>query len=307
MGLLTEPDFDRLVAAGCALCGATKLMFRTYVDGAIPMVGGEPVGRITWVYDGEKFIDGVYEVRCGQCDALTFSTEVCPRCHAAGGLARALTTPNDWPVPSSWPSCEEEEVRYVAFVPARVAYDGKRAEKARDLCELHEDGFHGARVDCRLYGHVEVPERPSGAQHANEVSQLPRHNDGASAFSVAFTEVVGEMRRGEGRDLQMAEIFLKTRQVGSFGASPRLQRVQFVNEPLNEVAERDAASLHNAGGAQFVDFALNLFGPGFRRGFGRERRAASVPALADQCAHPAVACREACHVSILYHSLSDSE
>jgi hypothetical protein len=54
MGLLTEPDFDRLVAAGCAVCGATKLMFRTYVDGAIPMVGGEPVGRITWVYDGES-------------------------------------------------------------------------------------------------------------------------------------------------------------------------------------------------------------------------------------------------------------
>jgi len=154
MGLLTEPDFDRLVAAGCAVCGATKLMFRTYVDGAIPMVGGEPVGRITWVYDGEKFIDGVYEVRCGQCDALTFSAEVCPRCHAAGGLARALTTPNDWPAPSSCPSCEEEEVRYVAFVPARVAYDGKRAEKARDLCELHEDGFHGARVDCRDCGTV---------------------------------------------------------------------------------------------------------------------------------------------------------
>jgi rubrerythrin len=51
-------------------------------------------------------------------------------------------------------SAQEEEVRYVALVPARVAYDGKRAEKARDLCELHEDGFHGARVDCRDCGTV---------------------------------------------------------------------------------------------------------------------------------------------------------
>ena len=24
-------------------------------------MGGEPVGSITWVYDGEKFVDGVFE------------------------------------------------------------------------------------------------------------------------------------------------------------------------------------------------------------------------------------------------------
>jgi len=38
------------------------------------------------------------------------------------------------------------------FVPARVAYQGKRAEKARTSTELHEDGFHGYRVDCRDCG-----------------------------------------------------------------------------------------------------------------------------------------------------------
>jgi hypothetical protein len=58
MGNLDEPGLERLVGAGCSKCGALKLMFRTYVDGLLPIMGAEPVGRITWVYDGEKFIDG---------------------------------------------------------------------------------------------------------------------------------------------------------------------------------------------------------------------------------------------------------
>jgi len=154
MGLLDEAGLDRLVAAGCAACGSGKLLFRTYVDGAVPMVAGEPVGRIGWLYDGEKFVDGVYEARCGQCDAPRFSAEVCPRCHVPGGLARALATPNDWPVPLACPSCDDEEIRYVAFVPARVAFEGARAEKARDLALPHDTGFHGVRVDCRSCGPV---------------------------------------------------------------------------------------------------------------------------------------------------------
>ncbi|HVZ72923.1 MAG TPA: hypothetical protein VHJ20_11155 [Polyangia bacterium] len=154
MGLFDEPQLSRVVANGCSSCGSRKLTFSTYVDAALPLMGGEPVGRLTWLYDGEKFVDGVYEIRCGQCDALAFSAGVCPRCHAPGGLARALTTPNDWPVPSACPSCADEEVRYVAFIPARVVYEQTRAEKARALSEPHENGFHGARVDCMTCGTV---------------------------------------------------------------------------------------------------------------------------------------------------------
>ena len=57
-------------------------------------MGAEPVGRIGWVYDGEKFVDGVYEVTCAGCHHVVFSADVCPRCHAPGGLKRALATPN---------------------------------------------------------------------------------------------------------------------------------------------------------------------------------------------------------------------
>ena len=154
MGLWDEPGLDRLVAAGCPKCGAHELTFRTYVDGLLPLLGGEPTGRMTWVYDGEKFVDGVYEVACAACREIVFAAEVCPRCHAPGGLARALETPNRWPVPTVCPGCDGEEVRYLAFVPARVAYQGKRAEKARSSTELHEPGFHGARADCRDCGTV---------------------------------------------------------------------------------------------------------------------------------------------------------
>ena len=35
-----------------------------------------------------------------------------------------------------------------------VTYEGKRADKARSATELHDDGFHGYRVDCRTCGTV---------------------------------------------------------------------------------------------------------------------------------------------------------
>ena len=157
MGILSEPDLDRLVSAGCTRCGSKKLTFRTYVDGLLPIMGAEPVGKITWVYDGEKFVDGVFEVRCTDCKQVVFSETVCPRCHAPGGLERALATPNGFTVPTQCPKCEGEELRYIAFLPARVAYEGTRAEKARTTTELLDNGFHGYRVDCKSCGTVTAP------------------------------------------------------------------------------------------------------------------------------------------------------
>ena len=62
-----------MIEAGCATCGAHKLAFRTYVDATIPFMEGEPVGRPTWIYDGEKFVDGVYQVTCAECARALFS------------------------------------------------------------------------------------------------------------------------------------------------------------------------------------------------------------------------------------------
>jgi hypothetical protein len=154
MGLVDEPALERLVAAGCPACGARKLVFLTIVDGSLPLMGGEPVDRITWIYDGEKFVDGVYRVSCADCKQLVFEADVCPRCHAPGGLQPALHTANRWPVPPACPECGEEQVKYLALLPARVVYEGARADKARSLAEPHDDGFHGYRVDCRDCGTV---------------------------------------------------------------------------------------------------------------------------------------------------------
>src|SRR5690349_20318793 len=98
MGLLSEAALDQLVA-GCPSCGGQRLEFRAYLDGRLPLMLAEPTGDYAWVYDGEKFVDGVFEVRCTSCQLAMFTADVCPRCNAAGGLARALSSPNQYPVP----------------------------------------------------------------------------------------------------------------------------------------------------------------------------------------------------------------
>ena len=154
MGLLDEPALNRLIEGGCSQCHGRTLKFRTYVDGTLPFMGAEPVGRVTWIYDGEKFVDGVFRVTCVGCDNVLFSADICPRCHAADGLKRALETPNNYPVPAQCPSCDDDEVTYSAFLPAALTYEDKRADKARTATEPHDDGFHGYRVDCRYCGTV---------------------------------------------------------------------------------------------------------------------------------------------------------
>jgi hypothetical protein len=153
MGELSEPGLDELIARGCS-CGSDRLTFQSYLDARLPLAGGEPVGAITWAYDGEKFVDGVFAVTCATCGKGVFASDCCPRCNAAGALPAVLAASNRWPVPNACPACDGEELRYLALVPARIAYQGKRADKARTSTELHEPGFHGYRVDCADCGTV---------------------------------------------------------------------------------------------------------------------------------------------------------
>jgi hypothetical protein len=157
VGLLDEPGLDALLAAGCPDCGGRRVSFRAYLDGLLPLIGGDPCGQIKWVHDGERFVDGVYQASCAGCARVLFSADVCPRCHAPAGLARALAATNEWPVPAACPGCREEQVRYVGFFPARVTHeDGKRTEKPRTQVGIFDAGFHGARVECADCGTVDV-------------------------------------------------------------------------------------------------------------------------------------------------------
>lgn len=148
MGKLDEPALEKLLAKGCTACPQGRLCFRTYVDRYVPVMAGEPVGTPTWAYDGEKFIDGVFEVSCTACQHVLFTDADCPRCHAVAMLQTALTSENRWPAPLRCLACEGEEFRLAAMVPARVMHDGRRAEKARTTTEMHDLGFHAFAATC---------------------------------------------------------------------------------------------------------------------------------------------------------------
>jgi hypothetical protein len=152
LGTLTEAGLDELITRGCTACGSPRLHFRSYVDGRWPIVAGEPVGAVTWVYDGEKFVDGVFEVACADCHHPLFNSDVCPRCNADGALPAVLAASNRWPPPTTCPACDEEELRYTALVPARIVFQGKRADKARTTTEPLDPGFHGQHLRCTSCG-----------------------------------------------------------------------------------------------------------------------------------------------------------
>jgi hypothetical protein len=154
MGALTESRLDEITQAGCPGCGQSRMNFRAYLDVRLPLLGGEPVGKLVYCYDGEKFVDGVYEIGCAACDKTLFSETICPRCHQAGGLARALASGNTYPLPKECPSCQGEEVRYLAMLPAATTYERKRAAPPRTEVDPYDPGFHGFRVDCADCGTV---------------------------------------------------------------------------------------------------------------------------------------------------------
>ena len=158
MGLLDEAGLERLVAAGCTQCGSHKLGFRTFVDGVLPLLGGEPVGRMTWAYDGEKFIDGVYRIRCLACSDDAFASPDCPRCHRPGGLADALASSARLAVPKRCPSCKGTELTVLAFVPARVRTGEGRPGAPTLIAQYGEPGFHIAGLMCDGCDWVAAPE-----------------------------------------------------------------------------------------------------------------------------------------------------
>lgn len=154
MGAVTETKLDELVQAGCPKCGASRLVFSAYLDGRLPIMGGEPVGKLTWCYDGEKFVDGIYEISCAACKQPVFAADRCPRCDHEGLLSRALETENTFPLLKECPSCQGEELRYFTMVPASVIYERKRAAPPRTEVDPYDPGFHGFRIDCRDCGTV---------------------------------------------------------------------------------------------------------------------------------------------------------
>lgn len=148
MGQLDEPRFDALVHAGCPACGHQALEIRSFLDRRIDMMLGDPNDDGRWVHDGEKFVDGTYGIACVACNHVAFTDAACPRCHAAGGLAKALAEPSRLVPPRRCAACKETELIALALIPAKVHYRGGVAALPDPLCAFGDPGYHVVAYAC---------------------------------------------------------------------------------------------------------------------------------------------------------------
>jgi hypothetical protein len=148
MGQLDETQFAALVQRGCPACSAAALDISTFLDRRLEIMLGEPNNDGRWVHDGEKFIDGIYKIACASCGHVVFTDDACPRCHAAGGLARALGDATRVTVPKRCAACDENQVLALALIAATVRTTGGSAPAPRPLGELGEPGYHVVAYAC---------------------------------------------------------------------------------------------------------------------------------------------------------------
>jgi hypothetical protein len=146
---LTEEAFTTLVDAGCLECRSKKLVVEALVVEKLPLLAGELHGSPSWGYKGEDFVRGTYRIACDACDKELYAASLCPVCDAKGGVERALAHGSAFALPTKCAACESELLMATAYVPARVAYDGSRAGKARAQAKPDEEGFHALRTECK--------------------------------------------------------------------------------------------------------------------------------------------------------------
>ena len=158
MGALSQERFDELVHAGCTACGGRLLEIRSYVDRALEVMAGEPNSEGRWAHDGEKFVDGTFRIVCASCANVVFESDICPRCNADGGLARALAERSRVAVPKRCPQCNELELMALAFVPAFARYGGE-PPKPKQLVDFGEPGYHVVAYACNGCDRAIVAER----------------------------------------------------------------------------------------------------------------------------------------------------
>lgn len=148
MGALDEKSFEAIVGAGCPTCNSAKVEIKSFIDRRLLMMLADPNDPGRWVHDGEKFVDGTYSIACAACANVLFETADCPRCHAAGGLAKALTETSRLPIPRRCPSCNELELLALALVPASARYGSGETPKPKPLVEYGEPGHHVVAFAC---------------------------------------------------------------------------------------------------------------------------------------------------------------
>jgi hypothetical protein len=148
MGHLDEKTFEATVNAGCPACHATTLDIRSFIDRRLQIMLAEPNNAGKWAHDGEKFIDGTYSITCASCKHVVFSSDICPRCNTAGGLARAVADTTRLVIPKRCPSCKETELLALALIPATAKYSPGVPPKPLPAADFGEPGYHVVVYAC---------------------------------------------------------------------------------------------------------------------------------------------------------------
>jgi hypothetical protein len=146
---LSEAEFTALVDAGCTECKSKQLIVEAIVAQRLPLLAGEPYGSPSWGYKGEDLVRGTYLIACDGCKKELFTATACSRCDAPDGIQRALEQENTFALPRKCLGCGSELLHAMAYVPATVVYEGKRAAKARTQTAPEDPGFHAYRVECK--------------------------------------------------------------------------------------------------------------------------------------------------------------
>ena len=157
---LTEAAFTAIVDAGCPACGGKKVTVSSYVAQQLPLLGGELYGSASWGYKGEDLVRGTFHIACAGCAHALYTSTSCPRCDADDRLEAALEAENALALPVRCTACGSELVTASAYVPATVAYEGKRGAKARTETAPEDPGFHAFRFECKGCRNTTEQKRP---------------------------------------------------------------------------------------------------------------------------------------------------
>lgn len=147
MGQLDETSFAATIAA-CTKCNAKAFEVTSYIDRRFTVMLGDRNDDGRWAHDGEKFIDGVFRIKCLNCGDQPLATTDCPRCHRAGGLGDAVGVASRLAVPKRCPGCKGTELTLTGFAPATVRTGEGRPPSPTPTALLGDPGFHVAHILC---------------------------------------------------------------------------------------------------------------------------------------------------------------